>query len=61
MADGSVADVAGLQGTVSAEEWQARVELAALYRLVARHRHRLARGGQQCLVPSPDQRARFLT
>ena len=33
----------------------------SLYRLVARHRHRLTRGGQQCLVPSPDQRARFLT
>ena len=32
-----------------------------LYDLVARHRHQLVRGGQQCLVPSPDQRARFLT
>jgi ribulose-5-phosphate 4-epimerase/fuculose-1-phosphate aldolase len=35
MADGSVAGVASLQGKVSAEEWKARVELAALYRLVA--------------------------
>jgi ribulose-5-phosphate 4-epimerase/fuculose-1-phosphate aldolase len=35
MADGSVAGVASLKGKVSAEEWQARVELAALYRLVA--------------------------
>jgi ribulose-5-phosphate 4-epimerase/fuculose-1-phosphate aldolase len=35
MADGSVAGVVSLQGKVSAEEWQARVDLAALYRLVA--------------------------
>jgi ribulose-5-phosphate 4-epimerase/fuculose-1-phosphate aldolase len=35
MADGSVVDVASLKGKVSAEEWQARVDLAALYRLVA--------------------------
>ena len=35
MADGSVGGVAALKGKVSAEEWQARVELAALYRLVA--------------------------
>ncbi|HEX2217535.1 MAG TPA: DCC1-like thiol-disulfide oxidoreductase family protein [Gemmatimonadales bacterium] len=32
----------------------------SLYDLVARHRHGLVRGGRQCLVPSPDQRARFL-
>jgi predicted DCC family thiol-disulfide oxidoreductase YuxK len=32
----------------------------SLYDLVARHRHQLGRGGQQCLVPRPDQRARFL-
>jgi ribulose-5-phosphate 4-epimerase/fuculose-1-phosphate aldolase len=37
MADGSVAGVISLKGRVSAEEWQARVELAALYRLVALH------------------------
>src|SRR5689334_21536203 len=37
MADGSVTGVASLQGKVSAEEWQARVDLAALYRLVAMH------------------------
>lgn len=37
MADGSVAGVTTLQGKVSAEEWQARVDLAALYRLVALH------------------------
>src|SRR5258708_19881086 len=35
MADGSVAGVAALKGKVSAEEWQVRVDLAALYRLVA--------------------------
>lgn len=32
----------------------------SLYDSVARHRHGLVRGGPQCLVPSPDQRARFL-
>jgi predicted DCC family thiol-disulfide oxidoreductase YuxK len=32
-----------------------------LYDLVARHRHSLVRGGPQCLVPTPEQRARFLT
>jgi predicted DCC family thiol-disulfide oxidoreductase YuxK len=32
----------------------------AVYDLVAKHRHRLSRGGEQCLVPSPEQRARFL-
>ncbi len=37
MADGSLAPNISLQGKVSAEEWQARVELAALYRLVAMH------------------------
>ena len=35
MADGSLPAMASLRGKVSAEEWQARVELAALYRLVA--------------------------
>ena len=31
-----------------------------LYDLVARHRHRLAGGGDRCLMPPPDARARFL-
>jgi predicted DCC family thiol-disulfide oxidoreductase YuxK len=31
----------------------------ALYRLVAKHRHRLP-GGRQCLVPSVEERTRFL-
>lgn len=35
MADGSVAGVTSLKGRVSEEEWQARVDLAALYRLAA--------------------------
>lgn len=35
MADGSVAGASSLKGQVSAEEWKARVDLAALYRLVA--------------------------
>lgn len=35
MADGSVAGVVSLKGKVSEEEWQARVDLAALYRLAA--------------------------
>ena len=33
----------------------------ALYDLIARHRHSLVPGGPQCLVPTPDQRARFLS
>jgi ribulose-5-phosphate 4-epimerase/fuculose-1-phosphate aldolase len=37
MADGSATNVTSLKGKVSAEEWQARVDLAALYRLVALH------------------------
>lgn len=37
MADGSLNLAGSLKGKVSAEEWQARVELAALYRLVALH------------------------
>jgi ribulose-5-phosphate 4-epimerase/fuculose-1-phosphate aldolase len=35
MADGSLAGSVSLRGKVSEEEWQARVDLAALYRLVA--------------------------
>ena len=35
MADGSVAGLTSLKGQVSQEEWTARVELAALYRLAA--------------------------
>ena len=35
MADGSMAPSISLRGKVSDEEWQARVDLAALYRLVA--------------------------
>ncbi|MEO8927579.1 MAG: class II aldolase/adducin family protein [Caulobacteraceae bacterium] len=35
MADGSLAGSASLKGRVSEEEWKARVDLAALYRLVA--------------------------
>ncbi|HEX4742136.1 MAG TPA: class II aldolase, partial [Caulobacteraceae bacterium] len=35
MADGSMAVVASLRDKVSEEEWKARVDLAALYRLVA--------------------------
>lgn len=38
-----------------------RVFRDALYDLVARHRHQLTDGGRRCLVPTPDQRARFLT
>ena len=35
MADGSLAGIVSLNGKVSEEEWQARVDLAALYRLAA--------------------------
>jgi ribulose-5-phosphate 4-epimerase/fuculose-1-phosphate aldolase len=37
MADGSAGLVGSLKGKVSEEEWQVRVDLAALYRLVAHH------------------------
>lgn len=36
-----------------------RVVRDGLYRIVARHRHRLVRG-ERCLVPTPEQRARFI-
>jgi predicted DCC family thiol-disulfide oxidoreductase YuxK len=32
----------------------------AVYDLVARHRHRLIRGGPACVVPTPEERNRFL-
>lgn len=32
----------------------------AAYRLVARHRHRLGHHDDQCLVPTAEERARFL-
>lgn len=32
----------------------------AAYDLIATHRHRLARGGPQCVMPTAAQRARFL-
>src|ERR1700761_9321405 len=37
MADGSLMGGASLKGKVSEDEWNVRVELAALYRLVAMH------------------------
>jgi ribulose-5-phosphate 4-epimerase/fuculose-1-phosphate aldolase len=37
MADGSMTGVGSLKGKVSEAEWKARVDLAALYRLVAMH------------------------
>jgi len=37
MADGSLTAPGSLKGKVSAEEWQVRVDLAALYRLVAHY------------------------
>ena len=35
MADGNLAGIAPLKGRVSEAEWRTRVDLAALYRLVA--------------------------
>ena len=32
----------------------------AAYLFIARHRHHLTRGGQQCFVPTEEERARFL-
>lgn len=37
-----------------------RVVRDAAYDLVARHRHKLIRGGPMCVVPSEDQRGRFI-
>lgn len=31
-----------------------------VYDFVARHRHRLTRGGPACLLPTPEQRIRFI-
>jgi predicted DCC family thiol-disulfide oxidoreductase YuxK len=30
------------------------------YDFVARHRHKLSRGGAVCVIPTPEQRARFI-
>lgn len=32
----------------------------AVYDLVARHRHRLIRGAPACVIPTPEERSRFL-
>ena len=37
MSDLSQIKIASMRGRVSAEEWQARVDLAACYRLIALH------------------------
>jgi predicted DCC family thiol-disulfide oxidoreductase YuxK len=37
-----------------------RVFRDSLYDLLARHRHSLVGDTRQCVVPTPDQRARFL-
>ncbi|MEO7334454.1 MAG: DCC1-like thiol-disulfide oxidoreductase family protein [Gemmatimonadota bacterium] len=37
-----------------------RVLRDPLYDLIARHRHKLTRNGPECLVPSPNERVRFL-
>jgi predicted DCC family thiol-disulfide oxidoreductase YuxK len=31
-----------------------------VYDFIARHRHQLTRGGPACLIPTPDQRSRFI-
>jgi predicted DCC family thiol-disulfide oxidoreductase YuxK len=31
-----------------------------VYNLIAKHRHRLMRGDASCLLPTPEQRARFI-
>jgi predicted DCC family thiol-disulfide oxidoreductase YuxK len=49
--------------------WSAVARLAALipvgirdwcYDLIARHRHKLTRNGPECLLPTPNERTRFL-
>ena len=37
-----------------------RILRDAIYDFVARHRHRLAGAGPSCLVPTPEQRSRFI-
>jgi predicted DCC family thiol-disulfide oxidoreductase YuxK len=37
-----------------------RVIRDRVYDFVARHRHKLVRGGPVCVVPTPEQRVRFL-
>jgi predicted DCC family thiol-disulfide oxidoreductase YuxK len=37
-----------------------RVARDAVYDLIARHRHHLVRGGRACVVPTPEERSRFL-
>jgi predicted DCC family thiol-disulfide oxidoreductase YuxK len=32
----------------------------SVYDLVAKHRHKLIRGAPACVVPTPEERARFL-
>ena len=31
-----------------------------VYDFIARHRHKLVRGAPACVIPTPDQRERFL-
>jgi predicted DCC family thiol-disulfide oxidoreductase YuxK len=38
-----------------------KISRDALYRLVAKHRHRFVRNNESCLLPSPQQRKRFFT
>lgn len=49
--------------------WAVAAQLAALiprglrdggYDLIARHRHKLTRNGPKCLLPTPEERERFL-
>ena len=55
----AIRDVPSLQGKVSSEEWQARTELAACYRLA--HRDGWNNGiYNHCTVRSPDDPDRFL-
>ena len=49
--------------------WSVAAQLAGLvprgvrdwgYDLIARHRHQLTRKGPECLIPTPEEKARFL-
>ena len=55
MADGSISGVGSLKGKVSEAEWKVRVDLAALYRLVARqHWDDLIYTHISARIPGPD-------
>ena len=61
--DGATFIAAGLGGAWRMAAWLRFIPRGLRdrgYDLVARHRHRAPSSGESCLVPSPDQRRRFV-